>query len=123
MMKEFTDEERCLLCHEEETCTTCHRTEKPESHTNLWRKRTHGIQSAFDRSSCLVCHRNDECEACHQIMSPPVPPASFHNPSAPCSGCHAPAGANRPANRFLKYMPHRMMMGVGSSKCLECHSL
>ncbi len=119
--REFQDMDSCLLCHEQETCTTCHQTQKPRNHNNLWRKQTHGIQAAFERDSCLVCHRNDECTTCHVAASPPIPGASFHNPSADCMACHAPAGAPRPANRFLKPMPHRMMMGMTAQKCLACH--
>ena len=122
LMEPFMDKSRCLLCHQEETCTACHQTEKPQSHTNLWRKKTHGIQSSFDRSKCMVCHRSDECQSCHTASAAPIPPASYHNPDAPCAGCHAPQGAKRPANRFLKMMPHRMMMGQSSAQCLTCHS-
>lgn len=123
MLEPFTEKERCLLCHQESTCDACHRTETPKSHTNLWRRKTHGIQSAFDRSSCLVCHRNDECMICHRTAAPAARPTSFHNPSAACMACHAPYGAPRPANPYLKRMPHRMMMGESSGKCLECHAM
>ena len=121
-LSEFSRKDRCLLCHEEATCITCHRTEKPASHSNLWRRRTHGIQASFDRSQCMVCHRNDECISCHRAAADTIPPAAFHSPDAQCMGCHSPQGAVRPANRYLKPMPHRLMMGLSSQKCLECHS-
>lgn len=121
-MKEFTNLESCLLCHEEATCTQCHQTQMPRNHTNLWRRKTHGIQAAFDRASCMTCHRNDACESCHRASASPIPGAAFHTPDAQCMACHAPAGSNRPPNRFLKPMPHRLMMGMSSGKCLECHT-
>ncbi len=121
-MMEFQDRDSCLMCHQEDTCQVCHQTQKPRNHNNLFRRRTHGIQAAFDRSSCLECHRNDECEVCHRASADPIPAANFHNPDAPCLACHSPQGAPRPDNRFLKPMPHRMMMGMSASKCLECHT-
>ena len=122
LMEPFMDKSRCLLCHKEETCIACHQTEKPKSHTNLWRQKTHGVKASFDRSKCMVCHRSDECQSCHTAGAAPIPAASFHNPDAPCIACHAPAGAKRPANKYLKMMPHRMMMGESSKQCLTCHS-
>ncbi|MGI6455586.1 MAG: cytochrome c3 family protein [bacterium] len=122
---EFQDDKTCMLCHQEETCFTCHRTEKPRSHTALFRLRTHGIQAGFDRSKCMVCHREDECESCHRAQADPMPPAPFHTPDASCLSCHgqlASFGPNpRPPQRFMKPMPHRMMMGASSETCLSCH--
>ncbi|MDX9755577.1 MAG: hypothetical protein RBU29_16555 [bacterium] len=122
MMEPFMDKDRCLLCHEEATCTTCHRIEQPKSHTNLWRRRTHGIQASFDRGRCLVCHRNDECMSCHRNAADRIPPAHYHQPGVQCVICHAPQGAIRQPSSPVKMMPHRMMMGSSSAKCLECHS-
>lgn len=122
--REFQDMDSCMMCHQEEnTCNSCHEVEEPQSHTNMFRRKTHGLQAAFDRDSCLVCHRNDECNSCHIAAADPVPAASYHNPGANCTACHVPQGAPRPANRFLRPMPHRLMMGTSSAKCLSCHML
>lgn len=121
--REFQEMDSCLLCHEQNTCNSCHETQKPQSHTNQFRRHTHGLQAAFDRDSCLTCHRNDECESCHIAAANPVPATEFHTPGAQCTACHVPQGAPRPASRFLKPMPHRMMMGMTSQKCLSCHLL
>jgi hypothetical protein len=122
---EFEDKESCLLCHQEETCYTCHDLEEPRDHTNLFRRKTHGLKASFDRSRCLVCHRNDECQACHLATADPIPAAPYHTPDASCLTCHSPLAAQgpapRPPQRFFKPMPHRMMMGLDSDTCLECH--
>lgn len=124
-MMDFQDRDECLWCHQEETCFTCHSVQKPRNHNNLFRRKTHGILASFDRGRCLVCHRNDECMVCHQASADPVPPAPYHTPDASCLSCHsrgaAMGPAPRPADRFIKPMPHRMMMGVSAQRCLECH--
>ncbi|MFB3786392.1 MAG: hypothetical protein ACE15F_08480 [bacterium] len=126
-MTEFTGTENCLMCHEEATCQLCHATQKPRNHTSLWRHKTHGLQASFDRAKCMVCHRDDTCLVCHQASSPPVPPTAYHTPDASCLSCHSPLAAQGPKPRpkpgLYKPMPHRMMMGVTSQKCLECHML
>jgi len=121
----FDDRGQCLLCHQESACKTCHSLEKPRDHTALFRRRTHGIVASWDRSRCLTCHRYDACLSCHLASASPIPPRGFHRPDAFCLGCHSPAaaefgGQNRPAGRF-KPIPHRMLMGATSQKCLECH--
>ncbi|MBN2328627.1 MAG: hypothetical protein JXR73_15905 [Candidatus Omnitrophica bacterium] len=124
-LTEFSGKDSCLLCHQEETCMTCHQTEQPKSHNNLFRRKTHGIRAAFDRSKCLVCHRSDECMSCHQASAAPIPAAAFHTPDASCLTCHSPFASKGPQPRprpdLFKPMPHRMMMGVTSQKCLTCH--
>ncbi|RJP25379.1 MAG: hypothetical protein C4527_17060 [Candidatus Omnitrophota bacterium] len=125
----FLRKDRCLLCHEEETCTACHTVMEPKNHTNLWRKKTHGIQASFDRGKCMVCHRSDQCDSCHQIAAPQFNLAlPQHSLDASCLTCHSQFAdriqgiSPRPPRRFLKPMPHRMMMGVSSQKCLTCHA-
>lgn len=123
-MTDFNGKDNCLMCHQEETCLTCHKTEKPKSHTNLFRRKTHGVKAEFDRVQCLVCHRSDECESCHQASANPIPAEIFHTPDASCLTCHSPLAAQgpqpRPSVRYIP-MPHRMMMGATSQKCLTCH--
>lgn len=125
-LTEFSGKDNCLMCHQEETCTACHKTEKPRSHNNLFRRKTHGIKAAFDRAKCLVCHRDDECISCHRASAETIPPAVFHTPDASCLSCHSPLASQgpqpRPPQHLFKKMPHRMMMGATSQKCLTCHS-
>ncbi len=125
-VSEFFDKSKCLLCHQEATCKMCHQTQKPKDHTNLFRRKTHGIKATFDRARCVVCHREDECIICHKATAEPMPAAPYHTPGASCLSCHSPMAAKgpapRPPQRFLVPMPHRMMMGVSSEKCLSCHS-
>ncbi|MBM4371980.1 MAG: cytochrome c3 family protein [Deltaproteobacteria bacterium] len=62
--------ETCAACHGSEGCETCHRTERPRSHTGLWRLRTHGASASWDRDSCRTCHETGSCEACHASTAP-----------------------------------------------------
>lgn len=60
----------CALCHSESTCVTCHKEEAPESHTNHFRLRGHGIASMMDRQTCAACHEPDSCDRCHRDTLP-----------------------------------------------------
>ncbi len=85
-------ENRCDLCHQEEqSCNNCHRHQLPQSHTNFFRIRGHGIQSSIDRQSCATCHRTDFCDRCHQSTAPRSHRAGFGAPrNRHCTGCHFP---------------------------------
>ncbi|MBI1388141.1 MAG: hypothetical protein GC154_06805 [bacterium] len=125
-MAVFSNKQDCLMCHQEATCQACHEVQKPDNHTSLFRRQTHGLLASFDRDKCQTCHRVDECETCHRASAQPIPAASYHTPDASCLTCHDPMAAQgpspRPPQRLFKPMPHRLMMGVTSQKCLECHS-
>ena len=60
----------CALCHRSDACLTCHKTNRPKSHTALWRMRTHGIQAGWDRDSCKTCHNAGTCIRCHRTVAP-----------------------------------------------------
>ncbi len=60
----------CETCHKKTECVTCHRTQKPVSHTGLWRMRTHGTAAAFDRDRCRTCHETGSCVFCHRSTAP-----------------------------------------------------
>ena len=60
----------CSACHHDTACRECHQSQQPASHNNLWRNRTHGIESTWDRERCRVCHQDDFCVACHSEMQP-----------------------------------------------------
>lgn len=123
----FEDRQQCMICHTEtqNSCMTCHDIRQPRDHTNLFRRKTHGMKASWDRARCMECHRSDECESCHRAAADPVPPAPFHTPDASCLTCHSPLAAQgpspRPPQRLMKPMPHRMMMGISPQRCLECH--
>jgi len=87
----------CALCHGKDQCTTCHKSEKPQSHSGLWRMRTHGTAAAWDRGSCKTCHETGSCIACHK-STPPMNHMgaweTFHGSTArtvdnaSCAVCH-----------------------------------
>ncbi len=40
----------------------------PESHTEQFRRYTHGKAEGFNAQRCAACHEQTECRACHDIM-------------------------------------------------------
>jgi len=94
-------ENRCSLCHTDQTCATCHRAEEPESHTNMWRLRGHGIAARMDRSTCATCHQSDTCDTCHSETAP--------------MNHRGPWGGTRQNHCLVCHFP------VGNENCLVCH--
>jgi Cytochrome c3 len=92
------DLEQCSTCHKKSECVTCHRSNKPKSHTGLWRMRTHGTSAAFDRDRCKTCHETGSCVFCHRTTSP-------LNHRGPWTTTHGLTAASR-----------------GSERCNVCHS-
>ncbi|MCC7011239.1 MAG: hypothetical protein IT454_01645 [Planctomycetes bacterium] len=83
--------DRCSTCHRDSDCTTCHLSQAPESHTDYWRRRAHGIEAALDRASCATCHRDDSCVRCHSESRPLSHTGSWGAPlDRHCVGCHFP---------------------------------
>lgn len=64
------NELNCSTCHGTPACRNCHRTQKPRSHTGLWRLKTHGFSAEFNPSSCSVCHQRSACTGCHRRTAP-----------------------------------------------------
>jgi len=61
----------CQTCHEQSACRACHLSHRPQSHTGLWRLRTHGISARWDRGdSCRNCHETGACQGCHRATKP-----------------------------------------------------
>jgi hypothetical protein len=86
---ELTDE--CSLCHTESSCVTCHLSEKPSSHTNFFRLRSHAFEASIDRTGCMACHRDDSCMQCHESTRPLSHKGMFGNArNTHCLGCHLP---------------------------------
>lgn len=121
----------CLGCHAEDHCADCHRAEKPASHTQTWRYRTHGLYASLDREACMTCHVQDACVQCHEE----TPPRS-HRPGwgqtreRHCLSCHEPlAGescvACHPGTPSHALAPLRPMNAAHAtateSQCLLCH--
>jgi hypothetical protein len=79
----------CTLCHQESTCTTCHQAMAPESHTNYWRRRAHGLNARMDRDSCTACHQSDSCNRCHEQARPMNHSGPWGSPqNTHCLACH-----------------------------------
>ena len=77
----------CAMCHTEQSCRDCHAETMPESHTLLWKNKTHGIEAGWDRERCQVCHEEDSCTACHQEVRPVSHNAAWRKNH--CLNCHS----------------------------------
>jgi hypothetical protein len=83
--------DQCALCHKDSECADCHAVELPESHTNFWRRRGHGLTASMDRQSCETCHDKDSCNRCHEEVRPQSHTGGFGAPQdRHCLFCHEP---------------------------------
>jgi hypothetical protein len=83
--------DQCALCHKPSECVSCHHIVLPESHTNYWRRRGHGLTASMDRASCMTCHDTDSCERCHDEIRPLNHTGAWGAPrDRHCLGCHEP---------------------------------
>lgn len=85
--------QNCALCHTEDTCIDCHAVETPDSHTEFFRMRAHGLTASMDRQNCAACHRNDFCNRCHFETEPlsHLTNPHFGSPrNDHCLNCHYP---------------------------------
>lgn len=60
----------CAQCHSRGACASCHRERRPQSHSSLWRMRTHGQEAEWDRDRCRTCHESGSCIRCHKTTRP-----------------------------------------------------
>jgi hypothetical protein len=119
--------DRCTMCHKENECITCHTQELPESHTNFWRLRGHGVAAALDRQSCAVCHREDSCSSCHADVAPLSHGGSWGgSTSTHCLSCHFPIQGescfvchkSTPSHQMAPPKPPDHTPGMN---CIMCH--
>lgn len=119
----------CALCHTERSCVDCHLSQPPASHTDVFRRRTHGFHASLDRESCSACHRPDSCNACHQETRPMSHTGSWGGTrSRHCFGCHLPLRANgcrvcheaTPSHLLAAPKPEWHTPGMN---CRQCHGI
>jgi hypothetical protein len=85
--------ENCELCHARRDCDGCHHVEKPQDHSEFFRRRAHGLQVGFDRERCDTCHEESFCVRCHRQTRPMSHVAGFGgSTSNHCLSCHEPLG-------------------------------
>ena len=114
----------CSMCHSEQSCRECHQETMPQSHNNLWRMKTHGIEAAWDREKCMVCHEEDSCTACHQEVRPQSHNAAWEKTH--CMQCH-PSDATGTGCTFcheggLEAHPDPHPVNWESQHCRSCHN-
>ena len=114
----------CGMCHAEQSCRECHQEMMPDSHNNLWRLKTHGIESAWDRERCLVCHEQDSCDACHSEVSPRSHNAAWERNH--CYQCHPSSatgtGCSLCHEGGLDDHPDPHAANWQNNHCRVCHS-
>jgi hypothetical protein len=120
----------CAQCHTSESfCIDCHKDEPPQSHTNLFRTRTHGVLVAMDRASCTSCHDGDGCARCHDE----TPPRSHRGQwargrSTHCGTCHFPVRSEESCRVCHKIEPVHITAADQpdwhdpASDCNLCHT-
>ena len=124
----MVDPQYCATCHDSQSfCVDCHRTTEPNDHTVTWRRSTHGLRAAWDRTKCAVCHEEDSCVKCHRDTKPRSHRAGFGSPrDNHCVQCHMPIAENNCAvchesieHREAPTSPHNI--GLFPANCARCH--
>lgn len=100
------ERQNCETCHGTPVCRGCHLSERPRSHSGLWRLRTHGTAAEFDPSACAVCHEAAACTQCHERTAP-------LNHRGNWLGLHGYASGGFGESNC--YVCHRR------TECLQCH--
>ena len=120
---------RCNLCHRESSCQACHQEALPQSHTNFWRRRGHGVATSLDRSRCATCHRSDFCNRCHDSIRPLSHRGGFGSPqNRHCVGCHFPLAGESCSTCHKAAPSHRLAAPLPSDhspsmNCRQCHGV
>ncbi len=118
----------CAQCHSQENdCEECHTTQAPDSHTPVWRRKSHGLHATWDRQSCATCHEEDTCLQCHQNSEPASHRGRFGAPvNTHCVSCHMPAEQNNctVCHEEISHpsaLPSPHAFGVYPPDCARCH--
>jgi len=122
------DPEFCNYCHDRTSeCEVCHRQTPPKDHTLAWRRRTHGLQSSWDRTRCATCHEEDFCVKCHRNTEPSSHRAAWGRPiNRHCLTCHYPPERTNcivchGAIEHRNALPSPHSFGVFPANCRVCH--
>ncbi|MEK6622765.1 MAG: hypothetical protein AABZ13_09815 [Planctomycetota bacterium] len=129
----YYNQDYCKRCHNDlDWCVNCHQEQKPKSHNNAWRGKTHGFAASWERKKCSACHQEDFCERCHSSTKPANHTASWsgakHGSTALweskncrvchqedfCVHCHT---STRPSNHTAVWGGK----GTANRHCLNCH--
>lgn len=124
----YYNQDYCKRCHTDlNSCVNCHQDQKPKSHNNTWRRKTHGFVASWDRRKCSVCHQEDFCVRCHESTIPLSHTASWGGTGTRnrhCRNCHIPVSNvsctvchPEPTHPSAQFVPHPQP----KNSCSECH--
>ena len=127
-----TEPELCSRCHRQLDCDQCHRVVPPKNHSNIFRKRGHGVHAVSALTRCQTCHLQDFCLNCHLTVEPIYHTTSFKTkrPYTHCGMCHLPLeegnrcrACHREVNHFQARAdaPSPPDFVDRSLPCLPCH--
>ncbi len=103
---EWRNDGKCMECHSKHSDSKNIKQglviPPPKSHTDQFRKYTHGRIKNFSYQRCSSCHIQNECKSCHNIL-----------PESHSSDFAKPAG--------IGMERHIMLATINPSGCLTCH--
>jgi hypothetical protein len=107
---EWRHDGKCMECHSQHVVNGDRRENvkqgllipPPKSHTDQFRKYTHGRTQNFSYQRCSSCHLNNECKSCHNVL-----------PESHTSDFIVPSG--------IGMERHIMLATINPSSCLTCH--
>lgn len=103
---EWRNDGKCMECHSKQSSGEKIKEglviPPPRSHTDQFRKYTHGRTENFSYQRCSSCHLKDECKSCHNVL-----------PESHSRDFVAPAGSGLER--------HIMLATINPASCLTCH--
>ncbi len=122
-------QEGCGICHAQSSCDACHQIMKPQSHTEFFRGRGHGLEAGLNRTQCTPCHQENFCVRCHQEVEPRSHVGGFGGAqSRHCLSCHEPLESTGCRVCHASTLSHQLATPIpppphqpATSDCRRCH--
>lgn len=103
---EWRNDGKCMECHSKHNSDIKVKEGQvippPKSHSDQFRKYTHGRSQNFSQQRCASCHLKSECTSCHNVL-----------PESHSTDFVVPTG--RGMER------HIMLATINPASCLTCH--
>ncbi len=129
----YYNQDYCKRCHNDlDWCVNCHQEQKPKSHNNAWRRKTHGFAASWERKKCSACHQEDFCVRCHTGTKPLSHTVSWGGTKTRnrhCLNCHLPVSSSScgvchpsPEHPSAPNTPHIENDYNHPGGCPDCHA-